>query len=190
MNLSYPLLMGLGLGTGEGNNGGELNSLMLAQFLNGMGSAPQSEEMSKQLQRMMMAPIAKRFSENLARKIMALSDEGKARLMASLVTNVMSGKQEGDVAAMLDMCAMTGIMGLLNGSATPDTGMERSGAVMDLGTGIGIGTGAGVSSRQLRKIGGSFKGVLESPIEEVKSLAIPQSLEQSAEPRKKIRGRL
>ncbi len=141
---------------------------MMAQLLNGMGAGQQNEEMSKQLQRMMMAPIAKRFSENLARKIMALSNEGKARLIASLVTDVMGRKQEGDIAAMMDMCAMSGIMGLLNGTAVQSDALQTS----DLG----------LSSRQMRKIGGAFKGVLQSPADEVKRLSMPLSLSEHEQP--------
>jgi len=177
MNLSYPLLMGLG--TGSENEGGELNYLMMAQMLNGMGAGQQNEEMNKQFQKMMMAPIAKRFSENLSRKIMALSNEGKARLLASLVTDVMGRKQEGDIAAMMDMCAMSGIMGLLNGTAVQSSSVEQP---SELGLGIG--------GRQMKKIGGAFKGILQSPAEEVKRLQVPPSNHEQTMPQKKIRGRL
>ena len=184
--MSYPLLMGLGSFEGGGRNGGmggELNSLMLAQLFNTAGSGQQNEEMGKQLQRMLMAPIARRFSENLARKIMSLSNEGRARLIASLVTDVMARKQEGDVAAMFDMCAMSGIMGLMNGADTQPA-VDISSNDAERPTELGLGT------RQLRKIGGSFKGVLESPAEEVKRIQIPQAAERTVEPQKKIRGRL
>lgn len=166
----------MGLGTGSENDGGELNYLMMAQMLNGMGAGQQNEEMNKQFQRMMMAPIAKRFSENLSRKIMALSNEGKARLLASLVTDVMGRKQEGDIAAMMDMCAMSGIMGLLNGTAV------QSDTVQSLELGL--------SGRQMKRIGGAFKGVLQSPAEEVKQLQVPLSNHKQTPPQKKVRGRL
>lgn len=175
MNLGFPLLFGL---SGESDSGGDsglgLNYMMMSQFL--AGGAQGNEEMSRQLQRMMMAPIARKFSERLAQKILSLSNEGRARLLASLVTDIIARRQEGDVASMLDMCAMSGVMALLNGQTDiviPQP-VEKP------------------SQTQLGRIGGTFKGLIRSPIEEVKQLPIPETAQQTPPERevKRVRGRL
>jgi len=102
-----PLLLGLGMEEG----GNDYLSYLLFQQAGESGDTE-----SKRFQTLLLAPLARKFTERLARKIQSLSDEGRAKLLAALVAFTLSTKQDGDMANLLDLVSMNGIMSLFNSS--------------------------------------------------------------------------
>ena len=145
---ALPVLMGL-IGDDSSGSNQFLSYIFFSQFATENGNNISD---NKRLQTLFLAPLAKRFRDKLAKRIQKLSEEDKSRLMASLIAFVLAQRQEGEMANLLEMVAMSGITNLFNSAGVSNV----------------IDTEARVVKTD--KIGGTFKGILECPKEKVKEL--------------------
>ena len=161
---AIPVLMGM-IGDDSSGSNQFLSYMFLSQFAE---NEKNNISDNKRLQTLFLAPLAKRFRDKLAKRIQKLSEEDKSRLMASLIAFVLAQRQEGEMANLLEMVAMSGITNLFNSAGISN--------VIDIE--------AKEVRSETRKVGGTFKGVLQSPKEAVKEIPIEHG--EQEEKRKKI----
>ena len=149
---AIPVLMGM-IGDDSSGSNQFLSYMFLSQFAE---NEKNNISDNKRLQTLFLAPLAKRFRDKLAKRLLKLSEEDKARLMASLIAFVLAQRQEGEMANLLEMVAMSGITNLFNSAGISN--------VIDIE--------AKEVRSETRKVGGTFKGVLQSPKEAVKEIPI------------------
>jgi len=149
---ALPVLMGL-IGDDSSGSNQFLSYIFFSQFATENGNNISD---NKRLQTLFLAPLAKRFRDKIAKRLLKLSEEDKARLMASLIAFVLAQRQEGEMANLLEMVAMSGITNLFNSAGISN--------VIDIE--------AKEVRSETRKVGGTFKGVLQSPKEAVKEIPI------------------
>jgi len=149
---ALPVLMGL-IGDDSSGSNQFLSYIFFSQFATENGNNISD---NKRLQTLFLAPLAKRFRDKLAKRLLKLSEEDKARLMASLIAFVLAQRQEGEMANLLEMVAMSGITNLFNSAGAS--------AIID--------TEARVVDTSVNNIGGVFRGILTPPKEEVKKMNI------------------
>ena len=149
---AIPVLMGM-IGDDSSGSNQFLSYMFLSQFAE---NEKNNISDNKRLQTLFLAPLAKRFRDKLAKRIQKLSEEDKSRLMASLIAFVLAQRQEGEMANLLEMVAMSGITNLFNSAGISN--------VIDIE--------AKEVRSETRKVGGTFKGVLQSPKEAVKEIPI------------------